>query len=225
MTDGDLIRRILAGEECLFARVVERYMGRIWALCRGYVHAESDCEDVVQEVFVKCYRDLGSLRNPDAFGGWLYRLAKRRCLLWRRARASRDAAMSRYAEAAKTDSREQAEVRNEADTLCFSAKKLIDEAGDKIDKEKKKTIEKQVEKLRAEIAKDDFDSSIVKDMTEQLSKDVQEIGAKLYEQASKEVEKEEKEETAEKGKKGEEKGDKKKDEKKDDDDVKEGEVV
>ena len=44
-----------------------------------------------------------------------------------------------------------------------------------------------MEKLRAEIAKEDFEASIVKDMTAQLSKDVQEIGAKMYEQASKEA--------------------------------------
>jgi molecular chaperone DnaK len=115
--------------------------------------------------------------------------------------------------------RERAEVRNEADTLCFSSKKLLDDAGDKIDKEKKEKIEKQIEKLRAEIAKDDFDNSIVKDMTEQLSKDVQEIGAKMYEQASKEAAKEK--EKPEK-KEGKDKDSKKKG---DDDEVKEGEVV
>lgn len=115
--------------------------------------------------------------------------------------------------------RERAEIRNEADTLCFSSKKLIDDAGDKVEKEKKEKIERQIEKLRTEIAKDDFDSSIVKDMTEQLSKDVQEIGAKMYEQASKEAAKE-KDKTGKK--EGKEEGSKKKG---DDDEVKEGEVV
>lgn len=117
--------------------------------------------------------------------------------------------------------REHAEVRNEADTLCFSAKKLLDEAGEKIDKDKKGKIEKQVEKLRAEIAKDDFDASIVKDMTEQLSKDVQEIGAKMYEKAAKEVEKEEKGSSKKEAKGKNDKADKKDD----DGEVKEGEVV
>ncbi|MBN1618091.1 molecular chaperone DnaK [Candidatus Dojkabacteria bacterium] len=86
--------------------------------------------------------------------------------------------------------REKAEIRNEADTLCFSAKKLLDDAKDKINDDKKKEINDRVDKLRAEIAKDDFDQGIVKDMTEELSKKVQEVGAEMYKQASQEAEKE-----------------------------------
>ncbi len=127
--------------------------------------------------------------------------------------------------------RERAEVRNEADTLCFSSKKLLDDAGKKVDGTKKKKIESQIEKLRAEIAKDDFDTAIAKDMTEALSKDVQEIGKKMYEDASKEdASKEEKkdkkggkdkESDKKQGKKDEEKSDKDKG----DEEVKEGEVI
>lgn len=128
--------------------------------------------------------------------------------------------------------RERAEVRNEADTLCFSATKLLDDAKDKIDDGQKKEIEERVEKLRNEIAKEDFEQSIVKDMTEELSKELQEIGKKMYEQAAKEVEKEDKE--GKKSKDGQ-KGDKKRNgepkakdgkKKKDgDNDVQKGEVV
>lgn len=122
--------------------------------------------------------------------------------------------------------RERAEARNEADTLCFNAKRLIEDAGDKVDKKKKKDIEKLIEKIRKEIEKEDFDKSIVKDMTDDLNKKVQEISKKMYEEAAKEVNKEEK-------KKGKTKKDNKsskkdgKNSKKDDDGEEpvEGEVV
>ncbi|MDD3661495.1 MAG: molecular chaperone DnaK [Candidatus Dojkabacteria bacterium] len=124
--------------------------------------------------------------------------------------------------------KERAEVRNNADTLAFSAKRLLDDSKDKIEEAQRKEIEERVEKLRAEIAKDDFDVSIVKDMTEELSKKMQDVGTKLYETAAKEAEKED----AAKAKKGSEdtggqndtpKG--KSDKKDDDGDVKEGEVL
>ncbi len=120
--------------------------------------------------------------------------------------------------------KEKVEIRNEADTLCFNAKRLLDDAKDKVEKSKKADIEKVIDSLRTEIAKDDFDNDKVKKMTEDLNKKLQEIGAKMYEEAAKEVKKEE---AADK-KKEEKKQDKKADagEKKDDDgDVQNGEVV
>ncbi len=117
--------------------------------------------------------------------------------------------------------RQHAEVRNEADTLCFSSKKLLDDAKDKVDKAQKEDIEKKIEELRKEISVDSFDDDKVKKMTEELSKAVQEIGKKMYEQAAKEAEKEDaqKAKTENKDEKKEDKG------KKDDGDVKKGEVV
>lgn len=120
--------------------------------------------------------------------------------------------------------RERAEARNEADTLCFSAKRLIDDEKAKVDDVKKKEIEEKIQKIRAQIQKDDFDIAEVKKMTDELSKSVQEVGKKMYEEAAREVEKEDKE-------KKEKNGDKKEGEKKpksgksDDAEVKEGEVV
>jgi len=96
------------------------------------------------------------------------------------------------------EKRERAEVRNEADTLCFSAKKLLDDSKDKVEKAKKEDIEKRIEKLRAEIAKEDFDKAVVKEQTEELSKELQEIGKKMYEAASKEAEAEDKAKKSEK---------------------------
>jgi len=124
--------------------------------------------------------------------------------------------------------RERAEVRNEADTLCFSAKKLLDDTKNKVAEEKKKDIESRVEKIRKEIAKEDFDKGIVKEMTEELSKELQEIGKKMYEAAAKEVEKEEKSgkkgDKPDKGKKSDDKTNNK-DKEDGDGEVQEGEVV
>jgi molecular chaperone DnaK len=109
--------------------------------------------------------------------------------------------------------REKAEKKNNADTLCFSIEKLLDEQKDNIDKDDREDLEEDVKELKELISKDDFDEEEVEEKTEELTKKMQEVSKKMYEKASKEQKKEEKDE--------------KKEEKKDkeDDDVKEGEVV
>ncbi len=120
------------------------------------------------------------------------------------------------AENAKEDKekRERAEVKNDADTLCFSSEKLLKESADKVDVAEKEEIEKLIADLKELIAKDDFDKEKVKEATDKLSEKVQELGKKMYEQAAKESkETEDKKEDVDK-----------KDVKKDDE-VKEGDVV
>ena len=101
MSEAELIMRILSGEENLFARIVERYGGYVWALCSSYVRNPSDCEDLTQEVFVQCYRRLDTLRNPAAFGQWLSQLARRCCLMWLRTSARRERHLAEYEEGAE----------------------------------------------------------------------------------------------------------------------------
>ncbi|HRI05629.1 MAG TPA: molecular chaperone DnaK [Candidatus Dojkabacteria bacterium] len=93
------------------------------------------------------------------------------------------------AEHAKEDKekRERAEVKNDADTLCFSAEKLIKDGGDKIDGKEKEELETMIKELREFISKDDFDKENVKASTEKLSNKLQEVGKKMYESAAKEA--------------------------------------
>ncbi|MFC1734625.1 RNA polymerase sigma factor [Candidatus Hydrogenedentota bacterium] len=98
MTDAELVTRILSGEERLFAEIVERYDGYVWTTCLSYIRNRTDCEDVVQEIFVQCYQRLDSLRDRVAFGAWLGRMARRYCIDWLRKKSRREAALSRYGE-------------------------------------------------------------------------------------------------------------------------------
>lgn len=109
--------------------------------------------------------------------------------------------------------KERAEKRNNADTLCFSAEKFVDENKDKIEEDKQKEITEKADKLKELITKDDFDVDEVEKLSEELSKVMQEVGTKMYEEAAKSEEKKDD------GDKKEEKEEKKEDE------VKEGEVV
>lgn len=77
---------------------------------------------------------------------------------------------------------EEIEVRNNADSMIYTTEKTLEEHADKIDDETKEKIEKGVAELRELIPGDDI--AAIKEKTEELTKEIQEIGAKIYQDAA-----------------------------------------
>jgi len=113
--------------------------------------------------------------------------------------------------------KDRAEKRNNADTIAFSAEKLVDENKDKISEDEQKSIKEKSQTLKDLISKDDFDADEVEKKSEELEKEMQEIGKKIYEAAAKES-------SSKDEKKADEEKEEKKEDKKDEE-PKEGEVV
>ena len=80
---------------------------------------------------------------------------------------------------------EEIEVRNNADSLIYTSEKTLEEVGDKVSEDEKSNVEKLVGELREIIAGDDIEA--IKSKTEELEKVIQEIGAKIYQQAQAEA--------------------------------------
>ena len=80
---------------------------------------------------------------------------------------------------------EEIEVRNNADALIYTSEKTLEEVGDKVSEDEKSNVEKLVGELREIIAGDDIEA--IKSKTEELEKVIQEIGAKIYQQAQAEA--------------------------------------
>jgi molecular chaperone DnaK len=74
--------------------------------------------------------------------------------------------------------KEAVEVRNQADTLAYTAEKALKDAGDKVPEADKKEIEEKIKDLRNTLNGDDTDA--IKKATEELSTAVQKIGAAMY---------------------------------------------
>ena len=73
--DGELVRRILAGEEELFAVLVDRYKLRLFRFVSRYLGDREDARDVTQEVFLKLYSALDSYDPRYRFSTWAFRIA------------------------------------------------------------------------------------------------------------------------------------------------------
>ena len=79
---------------------------------------------------------------------------------------------------------EEVEVRNNADSMIYTAEKTLDELADKVQPDQKTKIEGLVKELREVVGGDDLE--VIKSKTEELTKAVQEVGAAIYQQAQQE---------------------------------------
>lgn len=81
--------------------------------------------------------------------------------------------------------REEAETKNAADALMYTAQKTLKELGDKLSKDHKDRIEKGINELKTEIESKDV--SKIRSKMEELSKVLQEAGASIYQQAQRQA--------------------------------------
>lgn len=86
--DADCVRRTLAGDTRAFDRLVERYQRRVLGVAYRLLGNAQDAADAAQEVFLRAFRSLSSLEEPQRFAGWLTRIACNLALNYRRGRRS-----------------------------------------------------------------------------------------------------------------------------------------
>jgi RNA polymerase sigma factor (sigma-70 family) len=76
----DLVVRAQGGDHDAFAvlagAAISRLDGAAWLILRDPEQAK----DAVQNALIKAWRDLPTLRDPEAFDAWLHRLVVRACL-------------------------------------------------------------------------------------------------------------------------------------------------
>jgi len=69
---AELVRLTLAGNKDSFVELVELHKDVVYGLARQNSPSPSDAEDIAQEAFLRAYRDLRKLKNPERFRPWLY---------------------------------------------------------------------------------------------------------------------------------------------------------
>ncbi len=73
--DLDAVREVLAGRTERFSHLVRRYQRLVGSLVYRMGVPPEDSEDIVSEVFIKVYENLGRYRPDHAFSTWIYRIA------------------------------------------------------------------------------------------------------------------------------------------------------
>ncbi|MGE4620241.1 MAG: sigma-70 family RNA polymerase sigma factor [Planctomycetota bacterium] len=81
LDDASLVRQAASGDEAAFEVLVGRFGGLVLGLARRKVGRE-DADDVAQDALLHIWRSLPSLKEPQAFIGWLSRLVQNRANRW-----------------------------------------------------------------------------------------------------------------------------------------------
>jgi RNA polymerase sigma-70 factor (ECF subfamily) len=76
-TDEELAREARAGSRPSFAELALRYKRRLFVYLRPRLGSDQDAEDMVQETFLKIFRNIESYDPAYRFSTWLYTSAHR----------------------------------------------------------------------------------------------------------------------------------------------------
>jgi RNA polymerase sigma-70 factor (ECF subfamily) len=74
-TDAAAVARARGGDSDAFRALVERHSRAVYRLAHRMTGNPSDAEDVVQETFLKAYRQLSRFESRANFGTWVHRIA------------------------------------------------------------------------------------------------------------------------------------------------------
>jgi RNA polymerase sigma-70 factor (ECF subfamily) len=116
VTDGAIVRAVLAGDVERYAELVHKYRDRYARFAARMLGSADAAEDAIQDAFVRAYDQLAQCNDPDKFVGWFFLILRNRCFAERRKskdRVSLEAAQALEA-AQRTDSAMESAERRRA---------------------------------------------------------------------------------------------------------------
>ncbi|MCB2342939.1 RNA polymerase sigma factor [Clostridium estertheticum] len=81
MDEINLIQRCKENDMDAFNDLYKKYSNKALRTAYLICGRNNIAEDVVQEAFIKCYKEIKNLKNPETFQSWFYRLLTR--IAWR----------------------------------------------------------------------------------------------------------------------------------------------
>jgi RNA polymerase sigma-70 factor (ECF subfamily) len=91
LTDRDLVVRAARGDHDAFGLLVRASIAQLEGVARLILRDAEHARDAVQDAYLRAWRDLPGLRDPDRFDAWLHRLTVHACLDVARRRRRRPA--------------------------------------------------------------------------------------------------------------------------------------
>jgi RNA polymerase sigma-70 factor, ECF subfamily len=76
LSDAELVRQALVGDREAFGRLYDRHARQVRAVVAAASGDWPSVEDMTQECFLRAYRKLATLRDPEHVGPWLAGFAR-----------------------------------------------------------------------------------------------------------------------------------------------------
>jgi RNA polymerase sigma-70 factor (ECF subfamily) len=74
-SDDEVVRRVRDGDPALFELLMRRHNQRVYRATRSILRDDAECEDVMQEAYVRAYEHLDQFEGRAQFSTWLTRIA------------------------------------------------------------------------------------------------------------------------------------------------------
>lgn len=74
ITESDLIKGSIAGDRRMQEELYRRFAPKMYAVCLRYANNTNDAQDLLQEGFIKVYKNLHRFRAEGSFEGWVRRV-------------------------------------------------------------------------------------------------------------------------------------------------------
>lgn len=75
LTDAELVEVIAGGDAERFGELMERYEAKLLRYATYLIHDGALAQDIVQETFIKTYKNLRGYNSKYKFSSWIYRIA------------------------------------------------------------------------------------------------------------------------------------------------------
>lgn len=75
LTDAELVDAIVGGDTEQFGELMERYEAKLLRYATYLIHDGALAQDIVQETFIKTYKNLRAYNSKYKFSSWIYRIA------------------------------------------------------------------------------------------------------------------------------------------------------
>ncbi|WP_313641843.1 RNA polymerase sigma factor [Paenibacillus sp.] len=79
-TDAELVNKVCNGDMDAFSVLISKYSNAVYGVAYGKLGDFHIAQDIAQEVFVKTYRKLPNLKEPEKLASWLYAVTTRECI-------------------------------------------------------------------------------------------------------------------------------------------------
>ncbi|MCR2803536.1 sigma-70 family RNA polymerase sigma factor [Paenibacillus soyae] len=126
----ELVIAAAGGDMEAFAELVRLYTNAVCAVAYDLLSDYYLAQDIAQETFVKAFRSLGTLQQPERFGSWLYAIALRLSIDYKRSLTRKHRLQKELAQLALCEGERHAEdisIRDEISSDVAQALKQLDE--------------------------------------------------------------------------------------------------
>jgi RNA polymerase sigma-70 factor (ECF subfamily) len=87
LTEVELVALAQQGEEPAFEQLYKRYSRALYSLAYQMLGTHQEADEILQETFVRVFKNLSRLRSPEAFTSWVYQITVNLCMDYRKMRA------------------------------------------------------------------------------------------------------------------------------------------